>query len=84
MNLSIQRTQTSFRLRTDVLDILKKKAAKANRTLNSYVENLLVEDAFPEEPNETTKAAINEAMSMSGSQKDTYSSVGELMAELMK
>ncbi len=78
------RKPTSFRLRTDVLDILKGKAAMANRTLNNYVESLLIKDAYSDEPNETTKASISEVLSKDKSKKNTYNSVDALMTELMK
>ncbi len=58
---SIERKQTSFRLRTDLLEILKVKAAEANRTLNNYVESVLLDIAYNDEPNAETRAAIEEA-----------------------
>jgi predicted DNA-binding protein len=58
----ISRKQTSFRLRTDLLERLREKAAKANRTLNNYVESVLLDDAF-DIPNEETADAIREAKS---------------------
>jgi hypothetical protein len=61
MGTTIQRKQTSFRLRTDLLDFMKKDAARANRTLNNFLESLLL-DYYYNEPNEVTKAAIEEAM----------------------
>jgi plasmid stability protein len=61
--IQIQRKQKSFRLREDLLDILKVRAAQANRTLNNYVESLLLKEVCSDEPNETTKAAIKEAKS---------------------
>ena len=84
MDTKTIRKSTSFRLRTDVLEILKKKAVLANRTLNNYVESLLIKDAYSDEPNETTKAAISEVLSEDKNKKDTYKSVDALMAELMK
>ena len=84
MDAKIIRKPTSFRLRTDVLDILRKKAALANRTLNNYVESLLIKDTYSDEPNETTKAAISEVLSEDKNKKDTYKSVDALMSELMK
>jgi hypothetical protein len=84
MDTKAIRKSTSFRLRTDVLDILKKKAALANRTLNNYVESLLIKDAYSDEPNETTKTAISEVLSEDKNKKDTYGSVDSLMNELMK
>lgn len=46
MELSLLKEQTSFSLPTDVLNILKHKAALANRTLNSYVESVLTAIAY--------------------------------------
>ncbi|MCH3994250.1 MAG: toxin-antitoxin system protein [Prevotella sp.] len=84
MDTKTIRKLTSFRLRTDVLDILKKKAAMANRTLNNYVESLLIKDAYSDEPNETTKTALSEVLSEDKNKEDTYDSVDSLMKELMK
>ena len=61
MGTTIQRKQTSFRLRTDLLEFMKEDAARANRTLNNFLESLLL-DYYYNEPNEVTKAAIEEAM----------------------
>lgn len=84
MDTKAIRKPTSFRLRTDVLDILKKKAALANRTLNNYVESLLIKDAYSDEPNETTKTALSEVLSEDKNKEDTYDNVDSLMNELMK
>ena len=63
MNMeTIERKQTAFRLRKDLMDKLKKDAAKQNRSVNNYVETLLL-DAVYREPNEDTLEAIREAMS---------------------
>lgn len=62
METTIRRKQTSFRLRTDLLDEMKIAAQRENRTLNNFVENLLLNYIY-NEPNEVTKAAIEEAMS---------------------
>lgn len=61
METTIQRKQTSFRLRTDLLEALRSAARRENRTLNNFVESTLL-DAVYYEPNEVTKAAIEEAM----------------------
>ena len=58
----IERKQTAFRLRKDLLEKLKEDAAKENRSVNNYVETLLL-DAVYREPNEETLEAIREAMS---------------------
>lgn len=57
----IERKQTSFRLRTDLLEVPKIRAAEANRTLNDYVESVLLDIAYNDEPNAETRAAIEEA-----------------------
>ena len=56
------RKPASFRLRADLLERLRSNAVRENRTLNNYVESVLLEYIF-NEPNETTKAAIKEAKS---------------------
>ncbi|MBR6446534.1 MAG: hypothetical protein IKT22_07485, partial [Prevotella sp.] len=62
MATTIIRRPTSFRLRTDLLDGLRRNAKRENRTLNNYVESVLLDIVY-HEPNEVTKAAIEEAMS---------------------
>ena len=57
---AVIRKQTSFRLREDLLKVLQEEAKKANRSLNNYVESMLM-DAVYSEPNEEPKAAIKEA-----------------------
>ena len=59
---TIERKQTAFRLRKDLLDKIKKEAAKENRSVNNYVETLLL-DAVYREPNEETLAAMKEVES---------------------
>ena len=44
-----------------MLEFMKEDAARANRTLNNFLESLLL-DYYYNEPNEVTKAAIEEAM----------------------
>lgn len=61
MRTSIVRRPTSFRLRADLLEGLKRNAARANISLNNYVESVLLDIVY-HEPNEETKAAIEEAM----------------------
>lgn len=75
------RVQASFRLRTELMERLKICAKASNRSLNNFVENVLLDSMF-REPNETTKAAIAEAMN--DKHKTTYDNVDELMSELMK
>ena len=75
------RVQASFRLKADLMERLKMGARASNRSLNNFVENVLL-DAMFREPNDTTKAAIAEARS--NKEKKAYDSVDALMNELMK
>ena len=81
METTIIRKPTSFRLRTDLLEGLKRKAALENRTLNNYVESVLLDIVY-DEPNEVTKAAIQEAMSRRNYNK-VYSSVDEMFDDIL-
>ena len=60
MGVKSIKKQTAFRLDEDLIKKLKVAAKKENRSLNNYVECILM-DSLYKEPNETTLAAINEA-----------------------
>ena len=60
METTITRTQTAFRLSTELLKRLKVEARKQNRSLNNFVESVLM-DAVYRTPNATTMAAVKEA-----------------------
>ena len=60
METTITRTQTAFRLSTELLNRLKVEARKQNRSLNNFVESVLM-DAVYRTPNATTMAAVKEA-----------------------
>ena len=60
METTIARTQTAFRLSTELLRRLKIEARKQNRSLNNFVESVLM-DAVYRIPNEQTDAAVKEA-----------------------
>lgn len=62
MEHTVTRQTVSFRLNAELLDVLKRRAKEANRSLNNYVESVLL-DAMYFEPNEETIAAIKEAKS---------------------
>lgn len=62
MEATANRKQTAFRLRSDLLDRLREAARKENRSLNNFVESALM-DLVYNEPNEVTRAAIEEARS---------------------
>ena len=79
MATAILRKPASFRLRTDLLERMKRNAARENRTLNNYVECVLL-DAVYDEPNEVT---IEEAMSRKEyPEGELYSSAAELFKAL--
>ena len=60
METTITRTQTAFRLSTELLKRLKTEASKQNRSLNNFVESVLM-DAVYRIPNAQTMAAVKEA-----------------------
>lgn len=60
MEAIVQKKATMFRLNVDLVDRLKELAKREHRSLNNYVECLLLDAAY-NEPNELTKAAIEEA-----------------------
>ena len=78
---TIAKRQTAFRFNSDLLDRLKVAAKREHKSLNKYVECLLM-DLMYNEPNEKTKAAIEEART--AKEKETFDSVEGLMKELMK
>ncbi len=82
MAQTTQRKQTSFRLRTDLIESLKKAAQRENRTLNNFVEYVLLKVVYSD-PNDTTIAAIEEATSPENN-NTAYNSVDELLNDLDK
>ena len=60
MDAQIARTQTVFRLSNELLRRLKTEARKQNRSLNNFVESVLM-DAVYRNPNAKTMAAVKEA-----------------------
>ena len=60
MEATIERTQTAFRLSNELLKRLKTEARKQNRSLNNFVESVLM-DAVSRTPNAKTLAAVKEA-----------------------
>ena len=81
METTIRRKQTSFRLRTDLLEEMKSAAERENRTLNNYLESLLL-NYFYSEPNEVTKAAIEEAVSGHNRNK-VYTNIDEMFDDIL-
>ena len=80
MATTVIRKPASFRLRADLLERLKRSAVRENRTLNNYVESVLLEHIF-NEPNQTTKAAIMEAMSGQNPNK-VYDNVDDMFNDI--
>lgn len=60
MEAAIQKKATMFRLNVDLIERLKEMAKRERRSLNNFVECVLLDVAY-NEPNEVTKAAIEEA-----------------------
>ena len=60
MDVVIERKQTAFRLSTSLLNKLREAAERENRSLNNYVESVLM-DAVNSNPNKLTLAAMKEA-----------------------
>lgn len=69
MDVTLKKNQ-SFRLSVALIEKLKQLARRENRSLNNYVETLLLDAAY-HEPNATTLAAMKEAES--GALRDTPS-----------
>ena len=80
--LNKRKRQTAyFRLSSDLLKVLKIKAAREKITLNNYVENVLFDIAY-DEPNEVTKAAIEEVRSGKNPEK-VYTDVDEMFNDIL-
>ena len=62
MEATIQKKATMFRLNVDLIDRQKEMAKREHRSLNNFVECVLLDVAY-NEPNKATKAAIEEARS---------------------
>ena len=62
MEAEVIKIPTAFRLNKALVNRLKEEAKKANRSLNNYVECILMDSIYTE-PNEETIEAIREAQS---------------------
>ena len=60
---------------------LRRNAARENRTLNNYVESVLL-DVVYNEPNDETKAAIEEVMSGKNPSK-VYTDIDEMFNDIL-
>ena len=61
MDIALKKNQ-SFRLSVELIDRLKQLAKRQNRSLNNYVETVLIDAAY-HDPNATTLAAMKEVKS---------------------
>jgi hypothetical protein len=57
------KSHMGFRFRNDLVGVIKEEAKRENRSINNFMENLLVHYFSVDEkvPNATTRAAIEEA-----------------------
>lgn len=62
MDIALPKKNQSFRLSVDLIERLKQLARRQNRSLNNYVETLLLDAAYCE-PNDETLSAMKEAES---------------------
>lgn len=62
MEATVQKKATMFRLNAALVERLKEMARLNHRSLNNFVECILLDVAY-NEPNEITRAAIEEARS---------------------
>ena len=62
MQATSAKVQTAFRFDKELIRRLKIRAKKENRSLNNYVETVLLDIVY-DEPNEETIEAINEVRS---------------------
>lgn len=60
MDIAIQKKSQSFRLSVELIERLRQMAKCQNRSLNNFVECVLLDIAYAE-PNADTKAALEEA-----------------------
>ena len=81
INRTTAKVQTAFRFDKDLIRRLKMKAKKENRSLNNYVETVLMDIVY-DEPNEDTVAAIEEVRSGKTLEKLDVDNSEGLVAEL--
>ena len=80
MQTTTTKVQTAFRFDKELIRRLKIKAKKENRSLNNYVETVLMDVAY-DEPNEKTIAAINEVKSGKDLERLYMSNFDDFVAE---
>ncbi|MBR6640526.1 MAG: toxin-antitoxin system protein [Muribaculaceae bacterium] len=81
MAVVIERKQTAFRLSTSLLNKLREAAERENRSLNNYVESVLMDAVFSN-PNKLTLAAMKEARENRDLETLDVNSLDSLIASL--
>jgi len=81
MQTIARKIQTAFRFDSELLRRLKIKAKQENRSLNNYVETVLMDIVY-DEPNEETVEAIKEAQSGKKQESLDLEKFDEYVAEL--
>ena len=81
MTTVVERKQTAFRLSTSLLNKLREAAERENRSLNNYVESVLM-DAVNSNPNKLTLAAMKEARENRDLQTLDVNNLDSLIASL--
>ena len=79
--IASDRKQTALRLRKDLLERLKIEARKENRSLNNYVESVLM-DVVYRLPNDETLAAMKEAKEGRNLEKLNLETLGDYVKSL--
>ncbi len=79
--VTVSKVQTAFRFNEDLIRRLKIKAQKENRSLNNYVETVLLDIAY-DEPKDETIEAIKEARSGKALEKLDVDNLEELVEAL--
>ena len=64
------KVSTSFRLNAELVEKMKAAAKASNRSLNNFVESILLNVMYCESPDEVTAAAIKEAREQQAAYKN--------------
>lgn len=81
MQTTTSKIQTAFRFDRELLSRLKIKAKQENRSLNNYVETILMDIVY-HEPNDETIEAIREARSGKNLEQLDLENFDEFVASL--
>ena len=81
MDIAIERKQTAFRLSWDLLKKLKEAERRENRSLNNYVESVLMDVTY-NNPNKLTIKAMKDAKENHGLETLSSESLETLIESL--